>query len=454
MAEWSHDSYVIHFPEESRREIFYDDPVWKASEILKAFLDMEESGYTEIPLYMVMDTLGYKGDRSGLVDTSCVADIEVHGDSIAFCVKDNFSEFDVCRELAKKLKTDIDVDVVYEYAESTGIGFRSPVEHYRAYDPARLKERIEDKIRETLQKFPAENNQSELSVYAPFNLMRIDSFGPEPDTLNLVLDNNIIANRPDRMTVKLSEIKDVQTLEFLMDRVERNLTTRNKMESVSESKNKASGPSEGTDRGLGIEKEREGLLRSVYGSSEAYQNISEFMKGFDFSYKPGSPRELTAKDAVEVASHAKTIIGTEADLSAEVQDLLERGFFPENALKEWDIDVPTLMSPDMITMYFDNEPFAQYERLDSKNDSMTLTMFNSEVVNYMKESLGRDFPLVLLGDQMKTNEVLSTCKELLTCPKNLEMVSEAKKTTERKARQRSMAKTFKGVKSYSKGLSL
>ena len=105
-----------------RRNFPPDDPLYRAAGELAGWLDLGESGYRDgCPLSVVMDGLGFKGDRSGLGGLSVVRDVVMCGDTLKFSVVDNHSDFDVSRALAERLGVDISVEVSRSYVERGGL---------------------------------------------------------------------------------------------------------------------------------------------------------------------------------------------------------------------------------------------------------------------------------------------------------------------------------------------
>lgn len=444
MAEWCEEIYTLHFPEESRRELPFDDPAYKASELLRGYLDLEESGYKEgAPLSIVMDVLGYKGDRSGLTEHSVVTDVWF-GKDLSFVVKDNFSDFDVCRSLAKELGVDINVDVRYRFSEGPNIERESDEQHFVAKNPKSLTEDIRKDIEETLHYFSSNGKPVEFVSFYAFSQMAIDSVGPEPDRINLVRDGIHLDDRPDRVSVRLSEITDSLSLEILSGYIKSNfedLARRSMLQSRVVSQGQESGSSS-----LDVEGWREMLLEQLYGSSAAYQNISEFMNGFDVQFIPGTSQSLSPETALEVAKHAQTYDGGETDLSGEVVAELEAGVSPEQALREWDIDYSNVREPDRLKLMYDGDPMMEFSI--SSSEPWSVRNVDLDLVDYFKEKTGvnlkREFGLE--GDFVGVDgkKVLDICHLALVSPQNKEAIHDAERKCTRRLRQRSMLDSLNG----------
>ena len=170
-----------------RRDFPPDDPLYRAAGELAGWLDLEESGYRDgCPLSVVMDGLGFKGDRSGLGGSSVVRNVVTCGDTLKFSVVDNHSDFDVSRALAERLGVDISVEVSRSYVERGGLVWTTGPERFTARDPAALRRRIEDVIRRTVDLIGRPGEELEFGMFAPFRGMLIGSLGPGPDVVNLI----------------------------------------------------------------------------------------------------------------------------------------------------------------------------------------------------------------------------------------------------------------------------
>ena len=123
--DWSEDKYVVHFEDSNVGEVNpMSDPLYRASGIMGAYLDPDFNDLRDgIPLEAVMDTVEFKGDRNGLVGTSVVDDIVIHGNDLMFTVRDNFSMFEPVDYLAKELGKDLKFDVEHRYQEAPGLIF-------------------------------------------------------------------------------------------------------------------------------------------------------------------------------------------------------------------------------------------------------------------------------------------------------------------------------------------
>lgn len=206
-----------------RRDFPPDDPLYRAAGELAGWLDLEESGYRDgCPLSVVMDGLGFKGDRSGLGGSSVVRNVVMCGDTLKFSVVDNHSDFDVSRALAERLGVDISVEVSRSYAERGGLVWTTGPERFTARDPAALRRRIEDVIRRTVDLIGRPGEELEFGMFAPFRGMLIGSLGSGPDVVNLVSDGIPLEDGTTRAVVRVGEIKDTGELELLLGHLESN----------------------------------------------------------------------------------------------------------------------------------------------------------------------------------------------------------------------------------------
>lgn len=477
---WCEEVYTIRFDEKDRRDFAPEDPAYKASHILTAWLDLEESGYAEgVPLGLVMDELGFNGDRDGLTDHSVVKDVVVGGEGVSFKVEDNFSNLDICRSLADRLNVDIDVSVRYRFSEFDGIlDHESDEQHFVARATKGLAKKVEDGIQFTLEQFGRKGGVVPVLSFTPFKLMTVESLGPEPDRINLVSAERPLDGDQERMSVRLGEIKDPVLLERLLDMVKSNFEqlayevqrrwdateavqkepAEAKQEKVTDDIVEKYRASCGWIEASGdVTTERHGVLKSLYGSSSAYQNISEFMEGFDISIRYADNIDMTREDAIEIASHALTADGHETDLSGEVIELLneelpERDRLdPQEALMEWDIDIP-MKEPDRLVLHYDGDPMMEFDIL--KDEPWPARNIDESLVDFFQErtgidlrhefGLGRDYA----GTEGK--KVMETCIRALTSPQNREMIKDATRKAARRARHREMFERFEAGSSKGK----
>lgn len=100
------EHFIIEFFEESRKDLILEDPLYKASCLLRAYIDLELSGYKDgVPLEYVAKELGYCGNIDRLIG-AVVDDIIISGNKLSFTVRNNFSGLDITSLLAQKLGID------------------------------------------------------------------------------------------------------------------------------------------------------------------------------------------------------------------------------------------------------------------------------------------------------------------------------------------------------------
>lgn len=455
---WSEEIYTLRFDEKDRRDFVPDDPAYKASHILTAWLDLDESGYAEgVPLGLVMDELGFKGDRDGLRESSVVKDVVVGGEGLSFKVEDNFSNLDICRSLADKLDVDIDVSVRYRFSEFSGIlDHESDEQHFIARATKGLAKKVEDGIQFTLEQFGRAGDVVPVLSFTPYKMMAVESLGPESDRINLVSTDIPLSGEQERSSVRLGEIKDPYLLERLLNMVESNFerlaneVQRRWSPAEQVTKEPAEGRSEAAVAGERVseatgvvEREREGVLKALYGSSSAYQNISEYMEGFDISIEYGGNRPLTRMEAIEAASHAETADGGVADLSEEVRfEIDENGCTPEEALYEWDVDIPK--PSDRLVLHYDGDRMMEFDIRD--DGPWSARNVDDALVDFFQERTGVDlrrefgFGRDYAGTEGK--KVMDVSIHALTSPQNREMIKDATRKAARRARHREMAERF------------
>jgi len=103
--------YIIEFPESSVSEVGYNDPVYKASEILRAYSDIDELQdrdgvfLDEIFRCLLKSVVAITPE----MENAFVMDIVVSGNKINFCVVDNYSTVEIGSLLAKELGKDLTV---------------------------------------------------------------------------------------------------------------------------------------------------------------------------------------------------------------------------------------------------------------------------------------------------------------------------------------------------------
>jgi hypothetical protein len=217
------EEYLLGFDPMDRRDFPPDDPLYRAAGELTGWLDLEESGYRDgCPLSVVMDGLGFKGERSGLGGSSVVRDVVMCGDILRFNVVDNHSDFDVSRALAERLGVDISVEVSRSYVERGGLVWTTGPERFTARNPAALRRRIEDVIRRTVDLIGRPGEELEFGMFAPFRGMLIGSLGPGPDVVNLISDGIPLEDGTTRAVVRVGEMKDTGELERLLGLLESN----------------------------------------------------------------------------------------------------------------------------------------------------------------------------------------------------------------------------------------
>jgi hypothetical protein len=345
---------------------------------------------------MVMDMLGYKGDRSGLLDSSKVTDAVVSGDELRFTVVDNFSDFNVCRALADHLGVDFGVDVKYRFSEGADMEHESDWQHYDVRCRGSVVKELEKVIGMTLSEFGQDGAGETVPVVSRFPAAdwRIESFGPAADRVNLISDWSERESQA-KVSVRLSDVPDVRSLEVLLrlakdnyDRLSESSMRASLMvdvgsgEELTGTRAYASEMLERLDAyvdsltdGEGWNEETFRLTRGVWnylaGDGIADLSVAGCLDGIrslcgDNPWMDGFVREaealaagygegketvgleedvdsgyvLTPEDAVEIARHAALADGGETDLSGEVAAELEHGSSPAEALREWDVEVP------------------------------------------------------------------------------------------------------------------
>lgn len=439
MAEWCTEDYVITSVVVSKLNEVHD----LFSELCRG--DITKGG--SVRLSDLMGQLGFDGDRGGLTEQSGVVSYGLSPiNGYHFVVSDNFSTFNVTRALAKHLKTDFEVDVIYRFSEGPDLEHESDAQHFVAYNPYGLAERLKEAISASVHHFGEDGEEVKFRIFAPLNNMVVDSIGPEGDTIHLVRMEGM-ESAADRMTVHVDDISDPYILEQVLDFVNDNFT-----EVVHEMEESQDSSHELLLVPFDIEKERVGILAGLYGSSEAYQNISENMMGFDLEYIPSKVLPLTAVDALEAARNAVLEDGGETDLSGEVQMEMDKGASPEEALREWDIDLPVKQVPERFNVCFDGDVMMSFMpgKKRPEADLWTLAYENQELLSfaYKKSGINVRKELGLGGEGVREIsgwKLMDSLEKVLCSSVNLKYVSDARERTIRKIRQKDAYRRFNGA---------
>jgi len=390
--DWCEERYRIRFDEAYRKSFPPEDPVYKAAHILTTWLDLEESGYDNgVPLGLVMNELGFKGDRSGLLETSVVDDVIYDGRGLSFCVKDNFSEFVVCDLLAEKLGVPFFGTVEYRFSEGENLEFRSgEIKLDTVYPSDMLRDEIEVRISSLLDSGKlTDDGRYLIHDRVAHGRMFVDSVGPDVDEFNLVKEVFSDDDGPDRCRVWLRELDDRASLVYLFNRFDE-ISKRESLDRkiydaldrILEFSRDGSPMAVMIGRyftvdfypedhlqpykvdGLRIDgKDSDGVIHGEF--TDHFRPCSGYEWEFKLDGNSHRNKELdvtidgsrllpvlekeverlesmfiTEDEAIEIASHARLADDGETDLSEEVRMEIRQGASPEEALKEWDVEVP------------------------------------------------------------------------------------------------------------------
>lgn len=357
------------------------------------------------PLGSVMDALGFAGDRGGLTVDSAVYGFDWGMDFLTFSVADNFSDFDICRSLATHFSKDLDVNVQYRFSEGPFCAHESDVQHFVAMDPGTLREKIRDVVRETGRHFKMYGQQGDVECvsYIPLQRMRVDSFSWDGNKLNLVADPRFASS--DGPQVKQLDLRDLDALilEKLYDSVNENFSRLAYMSSVEfELRRPLNDVAQ--DIPVDMEVERNVWLEQLYGSSSAYQNVSEYMEGLDLTFEKGKVKRNPSEE-----------------------------------------EVP-LREPDKLTLRYGGEPLAVF--VEVKPEIWESHYVSEAAAGFLKEDTGRDIKDLLgLDDRGRGRVAGSVLKErvegLMLSKENREAVKQARLRCNRKMRTRSLFGRFK-----------
>ena len=418
MAQHSTDDFLIRCDEPGKVEQIYDFLQERGSEDI-------ETGMVVTDLQGVIDALGYQGSRDGVDDRACVKDIELSdgeaGPELRFSVHDNFSVFDICRALATAFGADLQVDACYSIEEGPGFLHVSDPIRFTARDETQVERQIDERIRGLVEAYGHGSERFELVEPLLVNGTYLESVGPrselhftEPSGYGEPIDKDIM----------VSSLRSQDVLDDVLDCLEVNFRLMEQVEGHTM-----------------MERSRSLMLRELYGSSSAYQNISEYMKGFDLVYLP--PMEVDSEDALEIAEKAVDYNGHVVNMYEEVEALIEKGYSPIEALHEWDIDVPdsyTYLWPAM-SFSFDGKPVLIL--CEGGDGKMRVVGFDPDAAVSLKDATGRDFLSMLgvgaadelYGGTVSKAKMMSVAKDFVLSDVNRKAFREAEQECSRKLRQ-------------------
>lgn len=422
MAESCLERYAVHH--------FSTDVLYRVSGIVRAFDDVDEArGENRTRLSDVMDYLGFKGERGGLLESSCVEDVMTAGDAVHFTVRDNFSKFDICQALADHLNVVFDVDAIYKVDEGPDFGMTSDVQHFEAASMSILRNELHNHIQEVVGLLNEQDGQ---------DLQHIESFASYP----LGADRYVEEFSPDYVTLYSNE-KGFSSLRL-------DECSRTELQLIGDYMRRNDellfGPRYENLR-VDVAKERERLLYEVYGSSAAYGAISGYMKGFDVVYVPAAPKELTAEYAKQLAFNAVSLDPQKT--FGTVCDYLEHGYEPAMALKKAGVEVPRRMEPERLEFYFAQEKICSFYNAGKPvsprhADDWRLGHFDAQLSDTFKDFCGIDLnkELVDVDDSrpalisFKSQSISELARKCMLTPENLQEKKSAELVCTRKASQK------------------
>lgn len=440
MAESCKERYAVHH--------YSPEMLHRVSGAVRAFVDVDEMGDRKgHPLTEVMDFLGYKGDRSGLVPTSCVEDVSVVGDAVHFTVRDNFSPFDICRSLAEHMDTVFAVDALYQVDEAPDFGIISDVQHFEAASLRFMRNDLSNNIKLTVDILNSQDGQdiNYIESFAAFPMGEGKSvMGFTPESALLYSESEGFVSLPfvDCDAVSLEMIRDYMKRndEFLFGKGYQNLR-------------------------FDVLKARERLLYEMYGSSSAYGAVSEYMKGFDVVYVPSERKIITAEAAKRIAFNAVSF--DPAKTFGTLCDYLDHGYDAEIALKRAGVRPPVEFSPERMQFVYDGKMLCSF-RNESRGDSplhaddWRLDAFDEANVESFKDFCGVDLKkeVIDVDDSMyasvsfKGKFVADLARRCMLTPENLVAKRQAENVCSRKATQREFYERYVKPSGEQKGQGL
>jgi hypothetical protein len=168
------------------------------------------------------------------------------------------------------------------------------------------------------------------------------------------------------------------------------------------------------------------------------------MQGFDVTFERFLKKELTREDALEIARHAALADGGEADLSEEVGHVLG-DMSPEEALREWDVEIPDSYCDDILSLRYDGdvmmrftiEPYDLWSGRDVDWDLVYFFKEKTGVDLVYRFGFGRDYT----GTEGRI--VMDVCNETLLSPVNRQCAADAVKRAARHDRKVDTLRRFK-----------
>ena len=186
-----------------------------------------------------------------------------------------------------------------------------------------------------------------------------------------------------------------------------------------------------------VRAEREKMLEELYGSSVAYQNVSEFMRGFDLDYVSNRVCVVSMREALDRAR--------ELGLYDEVYGALASGAHVAEALREWDLDDPgrDYVDRGRLLFCYDEDMMMAFKRYDGERlwkldffDGQLLDSFEAKTGIMLSERIGLDDGLY--DAAFTTKSLLDVAREALLSPVNRNEVRDAEVRCRRKLKQREM----------------
>ena len=203
-----------------------------------------------------------------------------------------------------------------------------------------------------------------------------------------------------------------------------------------------------------VQDERASMLEELYGSSAAYQNVSEYMTGFDLDFQRGR-KDYLGKARVEDILMAYCPAGEGHDykaMAAQVRSDIRNGKTPYEAFDRFGVKFTPDMyeqRPDRLDFRYDGDvmlSFTKAPRLGhdiwelAEEDRPLLDMFRSKTGMDLGVRLGLD------GEPRRTGfssvRLVGSARDALLTPQNREAVRDAEARYTRKYRQQEAYERF------------
>ena len=206
MADWSKDEYRVRCSD--------SEALKRAHEIL-----LDAGGVFSTPLEVLMDRLGFTGDRSGLTEGSAFSSLEWtpgrdgRAEEFSFVVLDNFSQFDPARALVDRVGVPMSFMFRCSFEDC---GIRNDSGWIKPDGEIVPRDMLVREARNLVRSLVggASAGKTELSFQHPVETMMLEAVGPEDDRL-VLRRSPFMEGGPEEMSLRIGEM-DVHLLDRLV----------------------------------------------------------------------------------------------------------------------------------------------------------------------------------------------------------------------------------------------